>query len=150
MALPKDIPTLCAKGTGNETRPDNVFCSHDFLDFFTSCNAYPLRVPGTTDHYPIISEIDLVPLVKTVEEQWNWRAGDWVELRKMLAEELAALGVVDGYASVEEVVAAIDALDTVIWRCVAKHIPHSKMCPHSKRWWEKSFMDQKKERNKLA
>ncbi|KAJ7653537.1 Endonuclease/exonuclease/phosphatase [Mycena polygramma] len=46
MPLPRDIPTLRAKGTGNLTRPDNVFCSENFLPFFISCNAYPARTPA--------------------------------------------------------------------------------------------------------
>ncbi|KAJ7114564.1 Endonuclease/exonuclease/phosphatase [Mycena crocata] len=55
MPLPAGIPTLCAKRTGNLTRPDNVFCSEDFLAFFVSCDAYPARTPELTDHFPIIS-----------------------------------------------------------------------------------------------
>ena len=33
MALPKDIPTLQAFGTGNYTRPDNVFCSMELINY---------------------------------------------------------------------------------------------------------------------
>ncbi|KAJ7712974.1 hypothetical protein DFH07DRAFT_763334, partial [Mycena maculata] len=146
MPLPKGVATLKAKGTGNETRPDNVFCSRDFLDHFISCNAYPTRVPGTTDHYPIISEIDLVMPVKEVEEQWNWRGADWPEWEEELSGELEALGEVDGYASLEEVMEALGKLDAVVWKCVRKHVPIAKISPHSKRWWKVEFT----ERDRLA
>ncbi|KAJ7881662.1 hypothetical protein B0H13DRAFT_1561220, partial [Mycena leptocephala] len=150
MALPRDIPTLRAKGTGNLMRPDNVFCSANFLDFFVTCNAYPTRIPGTTDHFPVISEIDLVPPTKVKEERWNWRAADWVEARKMLVGELAGTEEVDGYAGVEEVEAALEALDATIWRCVEKHVPRSKLSPHSKRWWTPELSTHKKATEKLA
>jgi hypothetical protein len=74
MLLPQGIPTLRAKRTQNLTHPDNVFCSEGFLDFFISCNAYPACVLGTTDHFPIISMIYLVPPVKVLEERWDWKA----------------------------------------------------------------------------
>ncbi|KAJ6450856.1 hypothetical protein C8R47DRAFT_958598, partial [Mycena vitilis] len=150
MALPRDIPTLKAKGTGNLTRPDNVFCSESFLPFFISCNAYPARTPGTTDHFPIISEIDLVPPVRIVEKRWNWRAADWEELNKMLAEELALMEIIEGYASAVEVDEAIAKLDGVIWRCVKKHVPLSKISLYSKRWWTLELSAFRKEKEKLS
>jgi hypothetical protein len=150
MPLLRDIPTLRAKWTGNLTRPDNVFCSENFLPFFTSCNAYPVRTPGTTDHFLIISVIDLVPLVKVVEERWNWRAADWEELEKMLVVELEMLGVDEGYASTEEVEEAITKLDEVIWRCVRKHVPLSKISPHSKRWWTPELSAFHEEKQRLS
>jgi hypothetical protein len=67
MPLPKDVPMLRAKGTGNLTCPDNIFCSSDFLDYFISCDAYPAHTLGKTDHFAIIMEIDLVPPRRVVE-----------------------------------------------------------------------------------
>ncbi|KAJ7092504.1 hypothetical protein C8R43DRAFT_823735, partial [Mycena crocata] len=150
MPLPAGVPTLCAKRTGNLTRPDKVFCSEDFLAFFVSCDAYPARTPGTTDHFPVISELDLEPLLKGKEERWNWREGNWDEFREMLAGELGEMGEVEGYASVEEVLEGIKQLDAALWRCVEKHIPRAKVCPHSKRWWTEALSNARKEKEKLA
>ncbi|KAJ7082809.1 hypothetical protein C8R43DRAFT_835832, partial [Mycena crocata] len=150
MPLPAGIPTLCAKRTGNLTRPDNVFCSEDFLAFFVSCDAYPARTPGTTDHFPVISELDLEPPSKEKEERWNWRGGKWKEFGEMLEAELEAVGEVDGYASVEEVLAGIEELDAAVWRCVREHIPLAKVCPHSKRWWTPELSEARKVKQRLA
>ncbi|KAJ7780704.1 hypothetical protein DFH07DRAFT_689539, partial [Mycena maculata] len=150
MPLPQGVPTLRAKGTGNETRRDNVFCSEDFLDFFVSCNAYPTRTPGKSDHYAIIMEIDLTPPVRKTEERWNWRATDWVEFRKMMAEEFEGLGEVNGYASAADVDEGLAALDAAIWRCVEKHVPRSKISSHSKPWWTPELSESKKRKEKLA
>ncbi|KAJ7924090.1 hypothetical protein B0H13DRAFT_1451327, partial [Mycena leptocephala] len=150
MPLPKDVPALCAKGTGNLMRPDNVFCSRDFLDFFISCDAYPACTPGKSDHFAIIMEIDLVPPKRVIEERLNWRATDWEEFGKKLAEELATVGEADGYAGVEEVEAAIATLDAALWRCVAEHVSVSKVSPHSKRCWTGELAETKKAKEKLA
>ncbi|KAJ6568289.1 hypothetical protein DFH09DRAFT_803811, partial [Mycena vulgaris] len=150
MPLPKDVPTLCAKGTKNLTRPDNVFCSKDFLKFFISCDAYPHRTPGTTDHFPVISVIDMVPPAKVTGKRRNWRAGDWEGMREMLEDELKGEPEVRGYASVEDVLGGIARLDVVVLRCVDKHIPLSKLSPHSKRWWKKEYGVMKKGKEKLA
>ncbi|KAF7346431.1 RNA-directed DNA polymerase from transposon X-element [Mycena sanguinolenta] len=131
MALPQGIPTLRAKRTGNLTRPDNAFCSEEFLDFLISCDAYPHRVPGTTDHFPIISEINLVLPVKGKEERWSWRETNWEEMREMMKGELAALGEVDGYGGLDEVLEAIRMLDQA-------------------RWWTEELSRLRKEKEKLA
>ncbi|KAJ7692396.1 hypothetical protein B0H17DRAFT_885424, partial [Mycena rosella] len=150
MALPKDVPTLCAKGTKNLTRPDNVFCSAEFLDFFVSCDAYPALTPGTTDHFPVISIVDLVPPTVDIAPRRNWRATDWKEMNKMLGAELKKEPLVEGYASEEEVLGGLARLDAIIDRCVEKHVLLSKLSPHSKRWWTPELTKAKKARNALA
>ncbi|KAJ6550646.1 hypothetical protein DFH09DRAFT_925907, partial [Mycena vulgaris] len=128
----------------------NVFCSGDFIPFFISCDAYPDITPGTTDHFPIISVIDLVPPTVEVTERRNWRATDWDELRKMAKTELAKEPMVRGYASVEEVLGGIAKLDAALMLCVEKHVPLRKVSPHSKRWWRAEFAGQKKAKDKLG
>ncbi|KAJ6457679.1 hypothetical protein C8R45DRAFT_844168 [Mycena sanguinolenta] len=150
MPLPKDIPTLKAKGSGNLTRPDNVFCTRDFLEYFISCNAYPARTPGRSDHFAIMMEIDLVPPKRVVEERWNWRSTSWEDFGEMLAKELETVEDADGYTSMEEVEVAIGELDAALWRCVAEHVPVSKVSPHSKRWWTSELSKNKKEKEKLT
>jgi mannitol/fructose-specific phosphotransferase system IIA component (Ntr-type) len=66
-----------------------------------------------------------------VEGRCNWRGADWEELVKMLAADLEQAGFVEGYASAEEVEAAIAELDETVWRCIKEHVPLSKISPHS-------------------
>ncbi|KAF7373394.1 RNA-directed DNA polymerase from transposon X-element [Mycena sanguinolenta] len=150
MPLPQGVPTLRAKRTGNLTRPDNVFCSDNFFDFFISCDAYPTRTPGTTDHFPIISVVDLVPPVRVKETRWDWRGTNWEEFKELLAGELDAIGEVDGYASVNEILDAIQALDKVVWRCVEEKVPKLKSCARSKRWWTSELSALRRDKERLA
>ncbi|KAF8985893.1 hypothetical protein BDQ17DRAFT_1259951 [Cyathus striatus] len=41
LALPKDTPTLCAMGTGNYTRVDQVFLDEDLMDDLMVCSTAP-------------------------------------------------------------------------------------------------------------
>src|SRR5882724_12508609 len=41
MALPKDVPTLCALVTGNYMRPDNVFISSSLMGATVYCKTLP-------------------------------------------------------------------------------------------------------------
>ncbi|KAJ7768443.1 hypothetical protein B0H16DRAFT_1218508, partial [Mycena metata] len=150
MALPRDIPTLKAKGTGNLTRPDNVFCSADLLNHFVSCDVFHTRVIGTTDHYPIVSVLDVEPPVVKVQERWNWREANWEEMNKMLGEELERLGLREAYTSAAEVLQDISKLDESIWRCVKVHVLLTKIAPFSKRWWTSELETARREKEKLS
>ena len=150
MALPKDIPTLKAKATKNHTRPDNVFCSADLLDNFISCDTDPAKQPTKTDHYPIISTIDIEPGSEEMTPRRNFRDTDWEDFGKTLGDELEDVPEPEAYTSVEELERAIRRLDNAINVTIEKHTPFSRPCPHSKRWWTKELAQAKKKKEKLA
>ncbi|KAG1722077.1 Endonuclease/exonuclease/phosphatase [Suillus paluster] len=61
QVLPPGLTTLEASNTKNLTRPDNVFFTAGLEQVFTACKVeYQLR-PVVTDHFPIISSLDLQP-----------------------------------------------------------------------------------------
>jgi len=59
MALPLFIPTLRAHSTGNHTRVDNVFCTEDLMNAIIRCKTDNATHPVKTDHYPIITQLDI-------------------------------------------------------------------------------------------
>ena len=77
MALPKNTPTLQASSTGNHTRVDNVFCSANLIQAIVSCDTNPSRCPLKTDHYPIITIINVaVQLAKRkCDRTFRWQIG---------------------------------------------------------------------------
>jgi len=77
MALPKDTPTLQASSTGNHTRVDNVFCNANLNRAIVSCDTNPSRRPLKTDHYPIITIIDIAVQVSEEEVRLNFRMANW-------------------------------------------------------------------------
>src|ERR1700754_1247239 len=92
MALPASIPTLKSFATGNYTRVDNVFCTQELHDSIICCDTIPGWQPIKTDHFPIITEIDVRPDIADARERRNWKMVDWEDLRKQLKERMVELG----------------------------------------------------------
>jgi endonuclease/exonuclease/phosphatase family metal-dependent hydrolase len=59
MALPPAIPTLRAQNTGNITRVDNMFCTESLMDALVKCDTDEASRPVKTDHFPIVTQIDI-------------------------------------------------------------------------------------------
>ena len=61
MALPPFTPTLTLRthSTGNHMRVNNFFCSKDLLNTVTKCDTNDATCPIKTDHYPIVTVLDV-------------------------------------------------------------------------------------------
>jgi Endonuclease-reverse transcriptase len=59
IALLPFILTLQAHNTGNHTRVDNIFCTEAIMDAISKCTTDDASRPVKTDHYPIITQIDI-------------------------------------------------------------------------------------------
>ncbi|KAG1727206.1 hypothetical protein EDB19DRAFT_1643134 [Suillus lakei] len=59
MALEVGKPTLESTNTKSRTRLDNMFCSADMPMAFIYCDIEEENRPVNTDHFPIISILDL-------------------------------------------------------------------------------------------
>jgi len=91
MILPKHIPTLRAMNSGNLTQLDNVFASSSLVDAVVSCTSLPEDQPTKTDHFPIDTVLNLLPVKAEDVPKPNFRATDWAEFRKALEEKLQNL-----------------------------------------------------------
>ncbi len=61
MALPAYVPTLRAFSTRNYTCVDNMFCSDELISSFVKCIVDHAAQPPRTDHFPIVSVINISP-----------------------------------------------------------------------------------------
>jgi hypothetical protein len=59
MPLPKGIPTLKHMVSKLYSRPDNVFCTDNLTERVVKCNTRPDKQPPKTDHFPIVTVLDL-------------------------------------------------------------------------------------------
>ncbi|KAF8579195.1 hypothetical protein K439DRAFT_1525740 [Ramaria rubella] len=124
-------------------RPDNVFCSEEMFGLFISCKTYPDLRPPCADHFPIESVIDVSVPTSNLLPGKNWRQVDWPAFQSALQEQLNALPAPSPITSREEFDARYSALMAAIDRVTAKHVPDSKHCPHTKRWWTKELSQAK-------
>jgi len=145
MALPRDLATLESTATKNWTRVDNVFCSSNLLQSFLLCDVDPTQHPPNTDHFPILSTIDIVPMVAKERKRRNFRQTDWDAFGKMLKEKLDGLDKPREFRMGERMAfeRARKELERVVMETIEDQVPMSKPCPRSKRWWTRELSQMK-------
>ncbi|EPS99846.1 hypothetical protein FOMPIDRAFT_46444 [Fomitopsis schrenkii] len=83
--LPPATPTLEAANSKNHTRPDNIFASQELAGSLIRCRTAPELCPPCTDHYPVITELQ-VNIPRAAQDMFqNFRKTDWPRFRTNLA-----------------------------------------------------------------
>ena len=77
MALPKDIPTLHVLNSRNLTCTDNIFISNSLFSLLIYCNTEPEKQLVRTDHFPIVTCIDVTVTPANILPHFNFRLTDW-------------------------------------------------------------------------
>jgi len=150
QVLPPGLATLEASNTKNLTRPDNVFCSESMEQCFTECDVkYHLR-PVITDHFPIISTLDLQPNRINTTPKPNYRDVDWDIFNATLADKLDSIPIPAELTSAQEFETAFANLTRAISEAVQEHVPMSKPSPYAKRWWSKDLENERKSVHRLC
>jgi hypothetical protein len=150
MALPEGMATLRANSTGNFTRVDNVFLSDTLLNTVIKCTARPEDLPPRTDHFPIETILDIsAPLVEATPRR-NFRAVDWEDFNKALQTRLGRLPPPTKICTINEFRERTRRLDKVVDDTIAEKVPFSRLCPHSKRWWNQDLKKARQETWKLG
>ena len=150
QALPKDLPTLVSSSTGNWTRPDNVFCTDHSLVTVISCTTDPSQRGPKTDHVPILTKLDLEITLAPESGTKNYRDVNWEEFEEELEKLLAQLPPPSPIATEEEFQQITRNLDTTLRKVVDEHVPNSRPCPHTRRWWTKELTELKRKANRLS
>ena len=149
MPLPKGIPTLKHMVSKRLSRPDNVFCTNSLADCVLRCDTMPERQPGKTDHYPIVTILELEQRRTAMNPSRNFRETDWEEFNAYLGEEIATIPIPDEIRTEEELGREIEQLTTAIQKAITAKVPENQPCPLSKRWWTKDLKKTKKLVNHL-
>ncbi|THU94080.1 hypothetical protein K435DRAFT_611107, partial [Dendrothele bispora CBS 962.96] len=150
MALPPGIPTLEALSTGNFTRVDNVFCTSRVTERIIRCNTDPSLRPTKTDHFPIVTTLDIhAPLVNSAE-RLNWKKVKWKELCERLEEDLQLIGrgLTTNWGTKRDRVErrVLGAFATGIRDIIAL----TTDSPHQRRWWNKDLDRLRKDTARLS
>ncbi len=150
MALPKGIPTIRTHRTKRYTRPDNVFMTDHTLMHLVRCDVDPMWRPPNTDHFPIVTILDL-PNEKVIPNpKRNFKMTDWEKFRETLTEktvELREPGELDTVQALEE---QTQRLTEIIQETIEQIVPLVKFSPYMKRWWSKELDDMKTTLNRLS
>ncbi|KAK0448485.1 uncharacterized protein EV420DRAFT_1622243 [Desarmillaria tabescens] len=125
MPLPAYIPTLWAFSTGNYIQVDNVFCSDELLPAFIKCTVDHAMQPPRTDHFPIISIIDITPPCNDFEPCRNFRKVEWPKFHETLETRLKDLPSPCEIRTKQQMYETLNRLDTI-------HVPWTKPSPYVK------------------
>ena len=150
MALPAHIPTLKSLSTGNLTRVDNVFCSDDLLDAFISCDTDIAYRPTKSDHFPIISCIDLYTAKSNPPPRLNFRDVNWTDFRKTLKMNLSKLQRPAAIGDIQTFNVKLDSIHKAVWDTIDTHVSIAKPSPYAKRWWTPQLTTERKITAKLG
>jgi len=150
MALPAFILTLRSHSTKNHTRVDNVFCSEELLNAIIKCKTDDAAHPVRTDHYPIITQLDIHTPKATWAARRNFRLADWPELVKTLKNDLANLPPPTEIENVQMFTDRLKVLNETIQKAIKKHVKLTKPSPYSKRWWSTELANEKKRMQQLG
>lgn len=148
--LPAGIATLEASNSKNHTRPDNVFCSEDLEQAFSQCDIKHHLRPIVTDHFPIISTLDLNPEHINVTPCLNYHDVDWDEFNEVLANKLDTIGNPAELTAPKQFENALTTLTQVIADTVEEKVPQVKPSPYAKRWWTKDLGQEQKAVHKMG
>ena len=150
MTLPLASTKLCTHSTGNHTRVDNIFCSEGLLDTIIKCHTDDATHPIKTNHYPIITTLDVHSLKAEQLPRYNFCRMDWpwfLPTLKASLDKLPQLAPIDNIGSFNH---KLTALNTTIWDSINEHLEVSKLTLYSKRWWSTTLAQERKNTIKLA
>jgi ribonuclease HI len=144
MALPPFIPTLKSHSTGNLTRVDNVFCSEDLIDTIIECRTNITNRPIKSDHFPIITKLNIAPTRFKPVPKLNFKDVDWDELSTNIKQNLATLPKPTPINNIQDFTNRLQNFNKAIWDAINNHVEETKPSPYSKRWWNPDLTKQKR------
>ena len=149
MALPKGIPTLQHMVTGRYSRPDNIFSTPGLAEHITRCEVVPAFRPPSTDHFPIITHIQLPQERTRTPPTHNFREADWDKFRRELRHKLLTVPNPQVIDSPEQLHTVTTSLTHALQTTIEENISKTRPRPDARRWWNGDLKKRRKELNKL-
>ncbi|KAH8092209.1 hypothetical protein BXZ70DRAFT_1001870 [Cristinia sonorae] len=143
--LPKGIPTLRALATGTYTRPDNIFASRSLAQSLLSCNVYPHLQPPKTDHFPVVTHLDVTPPPARTRRRRKWsEVAVWDDYTEALEERLPRCpNEEEEIGSVGNLRKELTEVMKALQGAAEKTVKYSRPPPLMRRWWNKDLKTQR-------
>jgi hypothetical protein len=114
MTLPKGIPTLQHMRSKKYSRPDNFFCNVALQPYVIKSEVQPQYKPACTDHYPIVTHLDLPQTRIPEDPSHNFRTTNWEVFNKTLKTKLGNLPRPGPLTDLQQLTAIGDSLTKVL------------------------------------
>ncbi|KAF8750374.1 Reverse transcriptase (RNA-dependent DNA polymerase) [Rhizoctonia solani] len=149
MALPKFTLTHKHLVSKKLSCLDNVFVSDSLYDHLIECEAYLDRQPVSTNHFPIVTKLDLT-LEKAKETlRRSFTNTNWEKFDKLLTEKLKMLST-EVIETIAEFDARLDALTKAILDTIEAVVPYARITSYCKQWWTKELSELRAQRFNLG
>ena len=126
ITLLKGIPILQHMRTKKYLCLDNVLCTATLQPYITKWEVNARLRPAFTDHFSIVTNIDLPHTQIPSDPSYNFRTADWDDFKEAGNNLTQAL---------------LQTIEETITRC--------KPCLDAKRWWNRELSALRKEQNIL-
>lgn len=148
LLLPKGIPTF-RTNAGNLTRPDNVFGTSALASSLVACNAHPEFQPPLTDHFPVITELDLSATRVDPRVGYDWCTVDWDEFRNQLKAALPSHqpSTITTRVQFDK---QLHDIELAIAQARDSCVDSTNISIFSRRWWTEELKQMRKEVTKLG
>ena len=91
MVLPKGVPTLQHMRSKHYSHPDNVFCSSQLTHAVICYDVDAQAQPTKTDHFPVITILELPQDRIKPKLTYDFRMADWVDVLENLRIRLTEI-----------------------------------------------------------
>jgi hypothetical protein len=91
IILPKGEVTLKHMVTNQFSRPDNMWCSNKLVHAVVRCEVDAYLQPPCTDHYPVVTILDIPQTRIVPSPSWNFRMVNWEAFNKGLQANLEVI-----------------------------------------------------------
>ena len=149
MTLPKGTPTLQHMRTKRYSRPDNVFCTATLRPHITKCEVKAHLRPTSTDHFPIVTHINLPQSRIPPDPSYNFRTADWEEFKKTVEEKLKMIPHPAPITNSNQLTNVGNNITRILQETIEEKITKSKPRPDAKRWWNGDLTAMRRELNRL-
>jgi len=127
-----------------------VWCSEEVFNLIIQCEVDPSLRPPATDHFPIVTYIDLLQEHITSKASYNFQAMDWKDFQENLAIQMLKILPPQPLMTKQQFQQAAEDLMAVIQDMIHTRVPKNKPCSFSKRWWNNDLSQQKDALKKLS
>lgn len=149
ITLPAGTPTHEHNITKRWSRLDQVFVTENTLKAMMQCKALLTEQGLNTDHFPIISKINIDVDLTLKREISNFRDVDWKKFREVLEGKMITWGVPNFIKLQKMLERECDKLTTALQETIDEAVPSIILGPQAKRWWTKELTGLRKEMLKI-
>ena len=123
------------------SRLDQVFTSEHTLEVIEQCEALPEEQGLNTDHFPIVTNLNLALTIAPRKEVRNYHEVEWKIFRDKLQSRLAKQGILNFIKMQSELDRNCAELTRALQETIEEVVPKARIGPHAKRWWTKELTE---------